>query len=180
MIVVQYAKKKFFSIVDLLKLAASLLVRRTCVSLRLVLTAYGFLLTLRYVLTLRNITFTFFERKTTMKFILLIAADEAKEAAMNPAEMDQIVAAYGPYTNALMQAGVLVAGERLKASSNATTVRIRDGKTSVLDGPYADTKEQLGGFYIIDVADLDAALTWAARCPSAPIGSIEVRPIWSM
>lgn len=115
-----------------------------------------------------------------MKFILLIAADEAKEAAMNPAEMDQIVAAYGPYTNALMQAGVLVAGERLKASSNATTVRIRDGKTSVLDGSYADTKEQLGGFYIIDVADLDAALTWAARCPSAPIGSIEVRPIWSM
>ena len=65
-------------------------------------------------------------------------------------------------------------------SNSATTVRVRDGRTEVLDGPYADTKEQLGGFYMVDVPDLDAALAWAARCPGANNGTLEVRPVWEM
>lgn len=115
-----------------------------------------------------------------MQYMLLIASSEAEEAAMDQNAIGEIVAAYGSYTNAMMEAGILVAGERLRESTTATTVRIRDGKTSLLDGPYADTKEQLGGFYIIDVPDLDTAISWAARCPSASMGSIEVRPIWQM
>ena len=71
-------------------------------------------------------------------------------------------------------------GERLRPTSDATTVRVQAGKNQVLDGPYADTKEQLGGYYLIDVPDLDAALSWAARCPGASQGVIEVRPIWPM
>jgi hypothetical protein len=72
------------------------------------------------------------------------------------------------------------AGDPLQPSSTATTVRVKSGKTEVLNGPYAETKEQLGGYYIIDVPDLDAALSWAARCPGASVGTIEVRPIMAM
>nr|WP_314859682.1 YciI family protein [uncultured Undibacterium sp.] len=115
-----------------------------------------------------------------MQYILLIATSEAVEAAMDQNELGELIAAYGPYTDAMVEAGVLVAGQRLRESTTATTVSIREGKTSLLDGPYADTKEQLGGFYIIEVPDLDAAISWAARCPSAHIGSIEVRPIWPL
>jgi hypothetical protein len=75
---------------------------------------------------------------------------------------------------------VLKGGERLKPVATATTVRMKNGKTEVLNGPYAETREQLGGYYLIDVADLDAALSWAARCPGASYGTIEVRPIWPM
>lgn len=71
-------------------------------------------------------------------------------------------------------------GNRLRPTAAATTVRVRDGKTEVLNGPYAETREQLGGYFLIEVPDLDAALTWAARCPGAAYGSIEVRPIWTM
>lgn len=115
-----------------------------------------------------------------MQYLLLIASEEAEEAKISEAEMGQIIAAYTAYSGAMAQAGVLVSGERLQPSSRATTVRIQDGKTSVLDGPYAEIKEQLGGFYIIDVPDLDTALSWAARCPGANYGAIEVRPIWAM
>ncbi|HEY8025261.1 MAG TPA: YciI family protein [Burkholderiaceae bacterium] len=115
-----------------------------------------------------------------MKYILLIAGDEAAYMATPKAEIEQRTAAYMAYTETMHKAGVFVAGERLQASPTATTVRARDGKTAVLNGPYAETKEQLGGFYIIDVADLDAALSWAARCPGASHGSIEVRPIHPM
>jgi hypothetical protein len=80
----------------------------------------------------------------------------------------------------LQKAGVIVGGERLRPSASGTTVRVADGKTKVLDGPYAETKEQLGGFYMIEVPDLDAALSWAARCPGASHGVMEVRPIWPM
>ena len=72
------------------------------------------------------------------------------------------------------------AGERLRPVTDATSVRVRNGKSEVLNGPYADTQEQLGGYYVIDVPDLDAALVWAARCPSSVYGTIEVRPIWEM
>ena len=90
------------------------------------------------------------------------------------------MAAYKAYTEALRNAGVLRAADRLKPSSTATTVRITDGKSQVLDGPYADTKEQLGGYYLIDVPDLDAAISWASRCPGASHGLVEVRPVWGM
>ena len=96
------------------------------------------------------------------------------------AENGQILAAYGAYTEAMGKAGVLVGGNRLRPTTVATTVRVADGKSQVLNGPYAEIKEQLGGYFLIDVPDLDAALSWAARCPGASHGTMEVRPIWSM
>jgi hypothetical protein len=81
------------------------------------------------------------------------------------------------YTKALMESGMMLGGNALQPSLTATTVRVRDGKTQVLDGPFADTKEQLGGYYLIDAPDLDTALEWAARCPGASFGAMEVRPI---
>ena len=115
-----------------------------------------------------------------MQYILLLHANEAGFANMTPAEQQQGLASYMAYTEALTKAGALVGSNRLQPVATATTVRIADGKTQVLDGPYADSKEQLGGYYLIDVPDLDAALSWAARCPGASHGAIEVRPIWSM
>jgi hypothetical protein len=78
----------------------------------------------------------------------------------------------------MRKAGIYVTGNRLRGAATATTVRVTDGRTQVVDGPYAETKEQLGGFHIIDVPDLDTALGWAARCPSASRGLVEVRPVW--
>lgn len=115
-----------------------------------------------------------------MQYLLMIYANEAAESAMSPAEMGAVMQAYGPYTEALVQAGVMRAGERLRPTADATSVRVRNGKSEVLNGPYAETQEQLGGYYLIDVPDLDAALQWAARCPSASFGTIEVRPVWAM
>jgi hypothetical protein len=115
-----------------------------------------------------------------MKYMLLIYANEAAFQALPKAEAERGLAAYMAYTEALEKAGVRVASNRLRPIANATTVRIADGKTNVLNGPYADTREQLGGYYLIDVADLDAALSWAARCPGASHGAVEVRPIWEM
>ncbi len=109
-----------------------------------------------------------------MKYLLLIYGDEARIQAPNPERM----AAYVAYTDALKHAGVLEGGNRLQAVRTARTVRARNGKASVTDGPFAETKEVLGGFYMIDVPDLEAALAWAARCPGAVHGSIEVRPLW--
>jgi hypothetical protein len=86
----------------------------------------------------------------------------------------------GAYVEAMKKAGIYVAGERLRGISTTTSVRVRDEKPQVVDGPYAEAKEQLGGFHIIDVADLDAALAWASRCPSASRGTVEVRPIWPL
>ena len=88
--------------------------------------------------------------------------------------------AHGAYAEALVKAGAMQGGQRLRPTSDATSVRVRNGKTEVLNGPYAETREQLGGYYLIDVPDLDAALSWAARCPSSAFGTIEVRPIWQM
>jgi hypothetical protein len=115
-----------------------------------------------------------------MKYLLLIYADEAAGAAVGKSEIDQMMAAYAAYTEAMKQAGVLVGGNRLQNATAASTVRVSAGKTQVLDGPYADTKEQLGGYFLIEVPDLDAALSWAGRCPGAGYGSVEVRPVWSM
>jgi hypothetical protein len=85
--------------------------------------------------------------------------------------------AWGAYTQALIEAGVMRGGAALKPSQTATTLRIVDGQRELHDGPYADTKEQLGGFFLIDVPDLDAALAWAARNPAAASGAVEVRPL---
>ncbi len=115
-----------------------------------------------------------------MQYMLMIFGSEAGKQAASKADMEQMFAAYGAYTQAMKQAGVMKAGDPLQPSSTATTVRVKKGKTEVLNGPYAETKEQLGGYYIIDVPDLDAALSWAARCPGASVGTIEVRPIMDM
>ena len=110
-----------------------------------------------------------------MKYLLLIYGDETRIQAPNPERM----AAYVAFTEALKEAGVLAGGNRLQPVRTARTVRMRNGKAGVTDGPFAETKEVLGGYYVVDVPDLDAALAWAARCPGASHGSIEVRPLWS-
>ena len=115
-----------------------------------------------------------------MQYMLLIYANEALMPAPKPGEPAQMNPAYVAYTQALHEAKVWRAGERLQPTANATTVRMVDGKSEVLNGPYAETKEQLGGYYLIDVPDLDAALSWAARCPGSGFGRVEVRPLWLM
>jgi hypothetical protein len=115
-----------------------------------------------------------------MQYMLMAYTREDGWAELTPAEQEQGVAAYVAFTRALDGAGALKGSGRLQFASAATTVRIADGKTQILDGPYADTKEQFGGYFLIDVADLDAALKWAARCPAAEHGAVEVRPLWEM
>lgn len=113
-----------------------------------------------------------------MEYLLILYAEEAGWNKMTPAEREHGLAAYMAYSKALTAAGVLKGSNRLQPIAAATTVRLSNGKPQVLDGPYADTKEQLGGYFLIDVPDLDAALSWAARCPAAGHGVVEVRPIW--
>src|SRR5258708_11598936 len=115
-----------------------------------------------------------------MQYLLALYAEEAGWNKMTKAEQEQGMAAYKAYTEALTKAGALKGSNRLQPTSAATTVRIADGKSQVLNGPYAESKEQLGGYYLIDVPDLDSALSWAARCPGAGHGVVEVRPIWDM
>ena len=115
-----------------------------------------------------------------MQYLLTLYADEAGWTNLSKSEQEQGVAAYMAYGKALKAAGAWKGSNRLQPISTATTVRNVNGKAQVLDGPYADSKEQLGGYYLIDVPDLDAALSWAARCPAAGHGVVEVRPIWSM
>jgi hypothetical protein len=110
-----------------------------------------------------------------MKYMLLIYRDENKYGNQTSGDHS---ASYMAYAQALAGAGVLAGGDRLQPVTTASTVRQVIGKTTVLDGPYADSKEQLGGYFIIDVLDLDSALQWAARCPGAVQGSVEVRPFW--
>lgn len=93
------------------------------------------------------------------------------------AENDPDGPAWGAYTKALIEAGVLVGGAALMPSHAATTLRLVEGRRDIQDGPYADTKEQLGGFYLIEVPDIDTALEWAARNPAAATGAVEVRPV---
>jgi len=113
-----------------------------------------------------------------MQYLLMLYSNEAGWPTMTPAQTEQVMGAYKAYTEALRKADVLRGSNRLKPSNSATTVRVTDGKSQVLDGPYTDSKEQLGGYYLIDVPDLDAAISWAARCPGASHGSVEVRPVW--
>jgi hypothetical protein len=115
-----------------------------------------------------------------MQYLLTLYSDESAWPRMTEAEQKQGYAAYMAYSEALKQAGALKGSNRLQPTSTATTVRTVDGKSQVLDGPYADTKEQLGGYFLIDAPDLDAALAWAARCPGSQHGIVEVRPVWAM
>jgi hypothetical protein len=115
-----------------------------------------------------------------MQYLLMLYADESGWTRMSKADQERGVAAYGAYTEALKAAGALKGSNRLAPSGSATRVTVTDGKTHVLDGPYADSKEQLGGYYLIDVPDLDAALSWAARCPGSGHGVVEVRALWTM
>jgi hypothetical protein len=115
-----------------------------------------------------------------MQYMLLIHNDESRmkeTLAKAKGDAPEMMGAYRAYTEAMKQAGAFVAGDALQPSSTATVVRVRDGRTQVLDGPYAEAKEQLGGYYLIEAKDLDAALEWAARCPGAAWGTIEVRPV---
>jgi hypothetical protein len=113
-----------------------------------------------------------------MQYLFLLYANEGGWAKLTKEQQQQGMAAYTAYTQALRNEGILAGSNRLQPIASATTVRVADGKTEVLDGPYAETKEQLGGYYLVDVPDLDAALAWAARCPGASHGTIEVRPVW--
>ena len=114
-----------------------------------------------------------------MQYLLMIYAEESGWNQMTDSDRQQGVAAYQAYTESLKKAGALVGVNRLQNTITATTVRLVDGKPQVLDGPYSDSKEQLGGYYLIDAPNLDAAIAWAARCPGAAHGLMEVRPVWT-
>jgi hypothetical protein len=113
-----------------------------------------------------------------MQYLLMIYQNEAEYAKMDAAAGQKMMEEYGTFTQSIIQGGNFKAGDRLQPTSTATTVRIRDGKTLTTDGPFAETREQLGGYYLVEAKDLDAALAIAARIPGARVGSIEVRPIW--
>jgi hypothetical protein len=115
-----------------------------------------------------------------MKYILLDYVNEGGLPQLSKDELRHWLGAYKAYMEAMAKAGVLRSSSGLQPTSAATTVRTTNGKTQVLDGPYADTKEQFGGFHIVEVADLDAAISWAARSPTALHGVVEVRPIREM
>ncbi len=112
-----------------------------------------------------------------MQYLLLIYANEAEPP---PADPDAFLAEYGTFTQGLIQSGAFKAADRLRPTATATTVRVRDGKTLITDGPFAETREQLGGYYLVEAKDLDEANAIAARIPSARQGSIEVRPVFQM
>ena len=107
-----------------------------------------------------------------MRYVVLIYESES-----NPQPSDEEMSRWFGVTEEMQKAGVMVAGEALHPTSSATTVRVRDGRTLTTDGPFAETKEQLGGFYLIECADLDEALAWAAKMPNVGRGSMEVRPV---
>jgi hypothetical protein len=111
-----------------------------------------------------------------MRYLLLIYGEETT-GAPDPAETEKVMNEYWAYSNAVAEAGVTQGGEALQDSKTATTVRVKDGERIVTDGPFAETREVLGGYYLLDVPDLDAAIDWAAKCPGAKYGSVEVRPI---
>jgi hypothetical protein len=111
-----------------------------------------------------------------MRYLLLVCSDESDPAT----EDDAVIARYGQFYTAMQQRGVLLTGERLRPTTTATTVRLRDGKLVTTDGPFAETKEQIGGYFVVDCRDLAEATEVAAQLPAAAYGTIEVRPIWEM
>ena len=114
-----------------------------------------------------------------MQYLLMIYRNEAECEEVSAAQAAKMTADYTAFTQSIIQSGNFKAGDRLQPVTTATTVRVRDGKVLTTDGPFAETREQLGGYYLIEAGDLNAALAIAARIPGATAGSIEVRPIWA-
>jgi len=112
-----------------------------------------------------------------MKYLCLIYDDESSFGSRTKAQMDEIMAEYGAFTETIKKSGQYIAGDALQRTQTASTVRVRHGKVSTTDGPFAETKEQLGGYYLINAKDLNEAIQVASRIPSARSGSIEVRPV---
>lgn len=115
-----------------------------------------------------------------MKYMLLLASDPSAGPADDSEEFAAEMKEWYAYSNALVEAGAMVSGEPLQGADTATTVKVRDGERVVTDGPFIESKEVLGGFYVIDVPDLDAAIDWAARIPNSSYGTIEVRPVMEL
>ena len=112
-----------------------------------------------------------------MKYLLLIYRSDAEYVKMNAAQRKELSGEYGVFTQSIIQSGHFKAGDGLQPTTTATTVRVRDGKTLTTDGPFAETREQFGGYYLVEAKDLDEAMAIAARIPEAKKGSIEVRPV---
>jgi hypothetical protein len=115
-----------------------------------------------------------------MRYLLMICTDESATGALSPDEATAMTAEYLEFSEEMGRRGVLQGGERLRPTTDATTVRVRDGEVLVADGPFAETKEQIAGYYMVDCKDLDEATEVAAKIPGARGGSIEVRPIWEL
>ncbi|MDP3738733.1 MAG: YciI family protein [Hyphomonadaceae bacterium] len=115
-----------------------------------------------------------------MQYLLMIYSEEGAWNRLPEAVQKEGLAAYTAYGEALRKAGAMVGANRLRDTADATTVSVTNGKTQVMDGPFAESKEQLGGYYLIEAKNLDEAISWAARCPGAAHGKVEVRPVWSM
>jgi hypothetical protein len=112
-----------------------------------------------------------------MQYLLMIYQSEAESGKADAATRQKVTGEYGAFTQSIIQSGNFKAGDGLQPTTTATTVRVRDGKTLTTDGPFAETREQLAGYYLVEAKDLDAAITIAARIPGAKTGSVEVRPI---
>jgi hypothetical protein len=115
-----------------------------------------------------------------MLYFLLIHAPESYDETLSETEMTSLMGRYFKASEEMESAGVWMGGHRLRPVATATTLRIRDGETIVTDGPFAETKEQFGGYYLIDVESLDNAIAWAKKIPACEYGSVEVRPVWEM
>jgi hypothetical protein len=115
-----------------------------------------------------------------MRYLLMICSDESAIGALSPEEGSAMMAEYNAFGEEMGRRGVLQGGERLRPTSDATTVQIRHGELLVADGPFAETKEQVGGYYVVDCKDLDEAIDVASKIPGARLGTIEVRPIWEL
>jgi hypothetical protein len=115
-----------------------------------------------------------------MKYLCLIYGVESVVGAMSPPDLQAFMGEFQAFTEGIRQSGHYIGGNRLQPVHTATTIRVRNGKPSTTDGPFAETKEQLGGYYLIEARDLNDAIQVASRIPSARHGSVEVRPIWEM
>jgi hypothetical protein len=113
-----------------------------------------------------------------MRYLLMICTDEKVTEELSTEELSAATAEYAAFGEEMARRGVLLGGERLRRTADATTVRVRDGEVLVADGPFAETKEQVGGFFLVECADLDEAIEVASKIPGARLGTIEVRPIW--
>lgn len=113
-----------------------------------------------------------------MRYLMLIYTSEVEDMKASPAEQEAVMGEYWAFTHEIREKGLSLGGEALQPTNTATTVRVREGKTLTTDGPFAETKEQLGGYYLLNCENLDQAIEYAAKIPGARYGSIEIRPVW--